>query len=63
MYKLTEGQCLNNLSGFVCSESKAAQNYPCPYSDCKKCRFYIPITKEMTAQWETVGYIKMEVIK
>lgn len=61
MYKLTPGQCLNCLNGYICSERKAHQNYPCPFQDLKKCPCYIPITPEMVKQWETNGYIKREV--
>lgn len=57
MYKLTENQCLNCLNGFVCSERKAYQNYPCPYQNLNKCPQYIPITKEMIEQWEKTGCI------
>lgn len=60
MYKLTPGQCLNCLNGFVCTERRAHQNSPCPYGDLKKCPCYDPVTAENVKQWEETGIIIKE---
>ena len=60
MYKLTPGQCLNYINGIVCTESKAYQNFSCPYGDPKKCPYYIPATAEDAKQYETTGIIIRE---
>ena len=53
------GECMNLSGEFVCTESKAYMNYPCPYrcGEFTKCKCFIPATKAMEEKWDHDGVV------